>query len=216
MPKKPETPSSRLAHWKKVSQTPFPFRRDYSNQADWLAAAQDALDLESPFISSWDRSPRGAFKAFNLDPRDPFSWRILLGYYTQSHIGRGRPAKWDGESLCNLLRHISKARQNKPSAKQSEIYQSLIKRKAPYHGKTESYLKHGHRLALDLDRNDILRARRDLVAQGYLEAVRVGYVERGSELTASDERRIKNSTLVLDEALELIGAPNSRWAKKNR
>jgi hypothetical protein len=40
----------------------------------------------------------------------------------------------------------------------------------------------------------------------------VGYEEKGWEVTASDERRIKNS--VLDEALELLGAPNSRWVKK--
>jgi len=213
MPKKPRTPSSRLARWREISRrSPFKIPRDWSDEAVWVTAARDALDLDSPVDERWDKPLREAFKNFELDPRDPFSWRLLLGFYAQSHVSRGRPAEWDSESLCKLLRHISQARKKRPSAKASEIFRALIRQNAPYHGKTESYLKHGYRLALDIERNDQLRLWRDRWAQGYLDVLRAGYEEKGWAVTASDERRIEN--LVLDEALESLGAPNVRWVKK--
>jgi hypothetical protein len=213
MPENPKTASSRLAYWQQFvsRETPFQSTADWTDETVWIPAARASLDLNS-FSEKWSGPIRRAFEDFKLDARNPYHWRLLLTFYAGAHIRKGRPAEWDAESLCKLLRHISEVRKKRPNAKQSEIYQSLIKRNAPYAGKTESYLKHGHRLALNLDRNEILRLKRDLVAQGYLEVLRVSYEEKGWAVTASHERRIRN--WVLDEALELIGAPNSRWVKK--
>jgi len=69
-----------------------------------------------------------------------------------------------------------------------------------------------YRLALDIERNGLLRLWRDRWAHGYLDVLRTVYEEKGWAVTASDERRIEN--VALDEALESLGAPNVRWVKK--
>jgi hypothetical protein len=216
MPEKPKTPSSRLTYWSKEVTQGNPFRSfiDFNDEAAWTRAARTALDLDSCFNEKWNRPVRKAFNDFGLDPRDPYHWRLLITLYVGAHAGRGRPPEWNSESLCNLLRKISEARAIRPNANQSEIYRSLTKPKAAYSGKTVDYLKHGHRLALNLDRNEILCKARDLVASGYVDVVRVSYQEKGRTVTASDESRIKESESVLDEALKLIGAPRGRWIKK--
>jgi hypothetical protein len=215
MPKKPKTPSSRLTYWKKVVQgNSFQSFIDLSDAAVWASHARTALDLDSCFSENWNRPIRKAFNDFKLDPNDPYHWRLLLTLYVGAHSSRGRPAEWNSESLCNLLRQISKARERRPNAKPSEIYRSLIKPKAAYAGKTESYLKHGHRLALNPDRNEILRNAQGLVAAGYIGVLREGLQEKGLAVTASDDRHIKDSDFVFAEALELIGAPLGRWTKK--
>jgi len=218
MPKKPKTPSSRLAFWKDAARrNPFRMPRDWSNEPDWGAYAQDALNLDPDTSGNekWNAPVRKAFKDFGLDPRNPYDWRHLLTLYVHSHRSRGRPAEWDSESLCDLLREISKIRERCPNASRSDIYRFLSKAKSPYAGKTENYLKHGHRLALNLDRNHLLRNARDLVAGGYLDVLRVSYHEEGRAVTVSDEGKIKSMDSVFDEALELIGAPNSRLEKKS-
>jgi hypothetical protein len=217
MPKKQKTPSSQLAFWKDVAKSnPFRMPRDWSNEAEWGTCAKDALNLDSdsPGSEKWNAPVRKAFKDFGLDPNNPYDWRHLLTLYVHSHRGRGRPAEWDSESLCALLRAISKVREKRPNANRSDIYRTLTK-KSPYAGRTENYLKHGHRLALNLERNYILRNARDLVAGGYLDVLRVGYHEKGRAVTVSDESKIKNMDSVFEEALELIGAPNSGWEKKS-
>jgi hypothetical protein len=216
MPKKPKTPSSRLAHWQRaVSKgNPFELQKDWNDRAVWTEAALNALDLDVSINDKWDKPIREAFNRFKLDPRNPLNWRLLLSFYAQAHVSRGRPKEWASESLCNLLRQISLARAKRPNAKPSEIYRSLIRSKASYSGKTEDYVKHGHRLALDLNRNEILRNARDLIAGGYIDVLCGHYQEKGWRVTASDEKGIKDMEPVLDDALALIGAPNSRWAKK--
>jgi hypothetical protein len=215
MSKKP-TPTTRLAVWKEAASQGGPSRRliDWSDEAAWAKIARAALDLDSGFDEKWNGPVRKAFKDFRLNPKDPYDWRLLLTLYAAAHASRGRPVKWNSESLCDLLRKISAAREKRPNAKPSEIYRSLVRPKAAYSGKSVDYLKHGHRLALDLERNDILRNTRDLVAAGYLDVLRVSYQEKGWTITAADEKRIKDADTVLDDALELIGAPLGRWAKK--
>jgi hypothetical protein len=211
MPKKPKT----LAFWKNAAKS-NPFRRppDWSNEADWVDV-RDALNLDSTSVWSekWNAPVRKAFKDFGLDPNNPYDWRHLLTLYVHSHRSRGRPVEWDGESLCDLLRAISKFRKKNPNAKRSDIYRSLTKERGSYSGKTEDYLKHGHRLALNPERNHILRSALDLVAAGHLDVLRVGYQEQGRAITSSDKARIKRMDSVLEDALEFIGAPNSGLKK---
>jgi hypothetical protein len=181
------------------------------NEADWVTFARDALNLDSDSVwnKKWNVPVRKAFRDFGLDPNDPYDWRHLLTLYVHSHRSRGRPVEWDSESLCDLLRAISKFRKKNPNAKRSDIYRSLTKERAPYSGKTEDYLKHGHRLALNPERNHILRSALDLVA----DVLRVGYQEQGRAITSSDKARIKRMDSVLEDALEFIGAPNSGLKK---
>jgi hypothetical protein len=187
-----------------------------NDEVAWARHARKALDLDSCYSEAFNAPVRKAFNAFNLNSKDPYHWRLLLSLYVGSHASRGRPAEWNSENLCSLLREISAAREKRPNAKPSDIYRILIKPKAAYAGKTEDYLKHGHRLALDLNRNDILRQARDLVAQGYVDVLRVGYEEKGWTVTASDERSVRDSDFVIAEALEFVGAPHGRWIKNSR
>src|SRR5262249_51577664 len=143
-----------------------------------------------------------------LDARNPFNWRMLLGYYARAHPSRGQPKKWSSERLCELLRDISAARQNRPKAKRSEIYRSLIK-KPSYKGKSESYFKHGHRLALDRQHNEILRITWDQEFQNHMQIVSWHYKRKGMVVPPPVEREIKS--FALKEALKAIGAPDSSW-----
>jgi hypothetical protein len=210
MPKKAKTPSARLSHWQEiVSQgNPFELPTDWSDQTVWTEAARDALNLDEKIDDKGDIAIRKAFENFKLDPRNPFNWRRLLSFYVQAHVSRGQPKKWNSERLCELLRNISDARQNRPKAKRSEIYRSLIK-KPPYKGKSESYLKHGHRLALDPKHNEILRINFDRQFQDFIDITRWQYREKGMAVPLPVEQEIKS--FALNKALKAIGAPNSSW-----
>jgi hypothetical protein len=192
VPKKSKTPSSHLAFWKTAAnRNPFQMSLDWSDEAIWISAARTALNIHSGFSEKWNRPVRKAFEDFRLDPNNPHDWRLLLTLYVHSHRSRGRPAEWNDDSLCNLLRHISAVREKRPDANSSDIYRILTKPKATYAGKTANYLKHGHRLALNLERNGTLRNARDLIVA---------------------EKRVKEPKI--DEALALIGAPFGGLGKK--
>ena len=190
--------------------------RDWSNEADWVDV-RDALNLDSTSVSGKMECtcPKGV-QGLRLDPNNPYDWRHLLTLYVHSHPSRGRPAEWDSEGLCALLRAISKVRERLPNAKRSEIYLSLTRTRSPYARKSKDYLKYGHRLALNLERNDILRTARDMVVAGYLDFLRVGRQEQRRAITTSDKSQIEKMASVLDDALELIGAPNSGLENNQR
>src|SRR5262245_6857141 len=114
MPKKAKTPSARLSFWQQIvsQENHYEWAVDWSSKTIWTKAAKDALNLDKKFDDKADITIRKAFEKFKLDARNPFNWRMLLGYYARAHPSRGQPKKWSSERLCELLRDISAARQN--------------------------------------------------------------------------------------------------------
>jgi hypothetical protein len=53
-----------------------------------------------------------AFRKANLDPNDPFSWRVLMTFFCWSHFpperSAGPPTIWTSDRCCELLREIHK------------------------------------------------------------------------------------------------------------
>lgn len=214
MPKKPKTASARLLKFQEMMSKPNPFRvaLDWSDPTVWAEGARNALDLNIK-IGDADEFIRRAFAKFNLDPRNPYDWRDLLGFYARAHVRRGAPDKWTPQTLCALLRHISSARQQYPHLKnREEIYRTLVKRGAAYTGRKTSYLKHGHKRALDPQANEILRYHRDAFIDEWIGVNQLSDEDKGITWARSAiPSEIKE--LALGHALTKIGAPESQWKK---
>jgi hypothetical protein len=71
----------------------------------WQAAAPDFVDTAA-------RDLRLTFEKFNLDPADPWSWRMMAQYmsllFSAPQTKRGRPTEWTPEKL-ELLRQEREA-----------------------------------------------------------------------------------------------------------
>jgi hypothetical protein len=208
MAKERKSASARLSDLLESSrENPFlriPF--DWSDPGVWAVAARKALNLDSASNDA-NKSLRLAFDEFQLDWHNPYHWRQLLEYYVLAHVRRGRPREWTNESLCILLRNISKTREQNPSLKRrAEIYDVLVKRRAPYAGKEKDYLKYAHKIALDPRYNEILCMHRDAFVEEAMAVIRLSYEEKGiRNVPPAIEDKIHD--IALDHALESIGAP---------
>jgi hypothetical protein len=76
---------------------------NFANPAVRRFVADLALRLEDG--EPLDQPIHDAFKAFELDPTNPFDWRRLLFYLADCHYGkrRGAPKRWNEERWCRLL-----------------------------------------------------------------------------------------------------------------
>ena len=123
MGRKEDAPSKRLTKWidirrkhkdLRIVETLIPYLgENYSSRRSNLNdpvqrryKADLALRLRKREPS--DEPIRAAFKAFDLDPRDPLHWRRLLFYLADCHFGqrdvrRGAPRRWNDERRCQLL-----------------------------------------------------------------------------------------------------------------
>jgi hypothetical protein len=181
---------------------------DWDDPAAWSRDARKAFDP-----SNLDESTRAAFRKFKLDPRNPYHWRMLVDFFADAHYGeragRGRPKKWNSESLCALLRHVSDARKKRPSVKRSDVFRSLVKPKALYNGLKPDALKHAYAAALDPKRNKVLFDQRDAINQQHQSVIELVMKEKGMAVSDTTKKAIE--VLALDQALRAIGAPDSRW-----
>lgn len=217
MAKKRKTAASRLSALQKIvsdagGTTPYPYlgpKIDWDNPTAWSSEARRAFDPT-------DLAPslRIAFEKFKLDPRDPHNWWMLLGFFADAHFGRsiGRPKKWNGESLCDLLRKISDVRKNSPKAKPSDVFRILVKKGARYSEMKADALKHAYSAALNRRRNVTLFRIVDENKTSYRKILEFTSAENGLPLRASVERQIEK--LALADALRAIGAPNCIWENK--
>ena len=117
MARKRQTAASRLAKKLRAigragGPSPYPYLPadiDWDDPAAW---SRDARRVFDP--NNLDESTKAAFEKFKLDPRYPSHWRMLMLFFADAHFGdragQGRPRKWNSESLCELLRHVSDAR----------------------------------------------------------------------------------------------------------
>ena len=215
MARKRQTAASRLAKKLRAigragGPSPYPYLPagiDWDDPAAWSRDARKAFDP-----NNLDESTKAAFEKFKLDPRNPYHWRMLMLFFADAHFGdragRGRPKKWNGESLCELLRHVSDARKKRPSAKRSDVFRSLVKR-APYAGLEPDALKHAYAAALDPKRNKVLFDQRDAINQQHQSVIELVMKEKGMAVSDTTKKAIE--VLALDQALRAIGAPDSRW-----
>jgi hypothetical protein len=76
------------------------------------AAAMMALSIERNDPTS--EPLLKAFAAFDLDPTNPFDWRLLLGFFSFAHFDRypkrGAPKQWNSDRWCRLLSDLDEAR----------------------------------------------------------------------------------------------------------
>jgi hypothetical protein len=70
-----------------------------------------------------DHALKKAFKAFSLDPRNPYDWRTLLTYFAEAHFGatRGAPKKWTFASRAQFLQDFLRVRVHHPTASIQKI-----------------------------------------------------------------------------------------------
>ena len=222
MAKKRKTASSKITRLLKIigdeeGKSPYPYRGPEINWNDPVVWSSEARKAFNP--SDLDQSIRMAFDKFKLDPQDPHSWWTLLRYFADAHFGRserrGAPRKWNSESLCDLLRHISIARKKNPKAKRSDVYLFLVKRGAPYDGKKLDFLKHAYSIALDRKHNEILFNLVDGLKNSYKKILALANKEKGASppvaMPVAMEHKIEK--LALKQALEAIGAPDALWEK---
>jgi hypothetical protein len=84
-----------------------PSGNSYDNPELWDTWARDALKLDGDDVIS--DALRTAFYKFNLNPVDPYSWRMLLSLFAYVEFGKrprgkaGAPKKYDKERLAELL-----------------------------------------------------------------------------------------------------------------
>jgi hypothetical protein len=77
----------------------------------WNVLARKALSLGDDVI---DREIHRAFEYFKLDPRNPYSWRLLVAYFSHVEFAEkrkgtpGAKAKWTGATLLELRNEIKK------------------------------------------------------------------------------------------------------------
>ncbi len=216
MARKRQTAASRLAKKlrdieRAAGPSPYPYLGadiDWADPAAWSRDARKAFDP-----NNLDKSMKAAFEKFKLDPRNPYHWRMLMLFFADAHfgkrVGQGRPRKWNSESLCELLRHVSDARTKWPGAKRSDIFRSLTKPKAPHDGQKPDALKHAYAAALNPKHNKVLFDHRDAINQQHQAIIELAYEEKGMSVPDVIKKAIKN--LALDEALNAIGAPDARW-----
>jgi hypothetical protein len=117
--------SARLPGWPGLLSQP---RIDWNLPVQRAIAAHQALTL----VQS-DRPLKKAFEAFGLDPRNPFEWPKLLGYFAAAHYGskgRGAPTKWTEERMCRFLTDVLRTCTRHPKGSRKDIWKWMKKDKS--------------------------------------------------------------------------------------
>ena len=91
-------------------------------ETDWDDVAQRSLAAHYALsLDDLDKPLKKAFKAFGLDPRNPFHWRKLLAYFSDAHFAsqrrRGPQELWSDDRLCQLLRDFDQIRRRRTRVK---------------------------------------------------------------------------------------------------
>jgi hypothetical protein len=73
---------------------------------------------------------REAFDRFDLDPANPFAWRLLLHVFADTHFGpritaAGAPKKWTDVTWCELLSDFDQVKARNPNASDTAICKFL-------------------------------------------------------------------------------------------
>jgi hypothetical protein len=101
-----DTARKRLNRLAKQRREGFKFVRGLYPELDWKEP--EYTDEQAVTLSGPDAPLiRQAFEDFGLDPRNPYHWRELMGYFAQAHYGKphqstGRWPKWNSGHLYLL------------------------------------------------------------------------------------------------------------------
>ena len=130
-------------------------------QLMWVTLARKALTIEdkktemigglehalpADYIDPMNESLRAMFKAMKLDPRDPVSWRNIVGMFAliffPPHRKSGISPKWTPERIKLLALTRSARGLNRPGTKDEDAAKKLMKdKKSPFYGESFEMLR---------------------------------------------------------------------------
>jgi hypothetical protein len=145
---KKRTPSQRLASLFKEDGQGRTRARLAAEVREWVllmdpATPQDEPDWNDPIVhelvagvalklgsgSPFNAAIELAFKKANLDPKNPLSWRLLLGQFCWAHFGdtksRGAPEKWNADRYCQLLRDFDRKKSSNAALSDDRVCEFL-------------------------------------------------------------------------------------------
>lgn len=187
---------------------------DWEDSAKRAKAANCALQLDE-----LDQPLNKAFKAFDLDPRNPFHWRKLLAYFAEAHFGskrlkRGANKVWSDDRLCQLLSDFDQVKSRRmlvPGSTISDLevcswlkrHPTLCKR---YQKVSANTLLRNLQRARNPNENGLLAELATTVTEPYVTELRAAAKRGDIKWDAAGERRLHS--LVLPTVLKAL---SSRW-----
>jgi hypothetical protein len=147
------------------------------------------LALSSPLLTKpYEDAITAAFRAFKLDSKNPFNWRLLVGLLAYAHFGdprrRGREKEWTSERYCQLLEDIDRLKSRNGRLSDSKACELLKKGefRTRYQKQTSGRLRGALKEARDPTKNIVLAS----LIQGEIAQRRVA----GVILSKQDERKM--------------------------
>jgi hypothetical protein len=188
-------------------------------ETDWDDVAQRSLAAHYALsLDDLDKPLKKAFKAFGLDPRNPFHWRKLLAYFSDAHFAsqrrRGPQELWSDDRLCQLLRDFDQIRRRRtlvPGSKISDLevcrwlkrHSSLGK---AYAGLSAETVLRNLQRARNPTENCLLGEMVSNVAESFMAKLRAGAKKGGIVLDQKWERQVRSTALK-----QVIKAISSGW-----
>jgi len=190
-------------------------RAAWENDALHEAQMLKLQEIEPAFRTEIDGPVKRAFEAFGLSPGNPSDWQVLVTYFAHIHFGSatkppGRPSKWTGERLCQLMFDFAVARNANPDFTNTKIFERMIKDKKhrdQYGSETTDALKDAYRKAKNPATNEVLARMQEAIQVTLWSTIRETINKTKIDLS-DDEVRPLVPKLALDDALKLI---ESRW-----
>jgi hypothetical protein len=147
---------------KQLPEENFPTRDSVLSDPEWFwLIVEMAIHLDREHAT--DRAIEAAFRAANLDPKNPLNWRVLMEMFCWAHFGKkgdaGAPRVWTDERYCELLHDVEEVK-TKASVKLKDVgaCKELRSRyKEKYGNLTVERLRRALREARDPNHNRRLR-----------------------------------------------------------
>jgi tetratricopeptide (TPR) repeat protein len=191
-------------------------------ETDWDDVAQRSLAAHHALsLDDLDKPLKKAFKAFGLDPRNPFHWRKLLAYFCDVHFDprqrrRGPQKLWSDGRLCQLLQDFDRIKRQLlvPGSKIGDLelcerlkrHSSLGKAYAEFSAKT--VLRNLQR-ARNPTENCLLGEMVATVAEPIIAKLRAAAKKAGIVLDQKREREVRSRALK-----QVIKVISSGWRKR--
>jgi hypothetical protein len=142
------------------------------------------------FTAESDDSLKLAFKAANLDPKDPLDREALLRFFAAAHFpssqkSRGRKKQWSDQRLCRLLSDFDQIKESRPSFSDSNICEQIKKRFPDRYPMTAAAI----RRKLQDARSSRYNTEIDKFAAIFRELVESGLRRPGEDLSQSEITR---------------------------
>jgi hypothetical protein len=239
MAKRKDTPEARLQRLAKALKERKPIdeiaeafgigeklseRAAWENDALHEAQMRSLQEIDPDFTTKMDGPVQQAFDAFGLSPENPSDWRSLVTYFAYIHFGSptkspGRPSKWTGDRLCQLLFDFSAGQTANPNLTNTKIFERMIKDKSLRHrygNETTDALKDAYRKAKNPVANQRLLQLQEAIQATIWSSMREA--AKRAKIDLPDEKiRPLVPKLAMNQAFELIENhwPSIQKALKN-